>query len=101
MTFNIIPNQFISPYTIKLLNRDKLILKIFEKIYRLPVTGYRLSITGLNSYFAKNFCFTPSMSVDEKLKIYKSLQSEIQTLYGKKQQSLSQLNENVLVKGVR
>jgi hypothetical protein len=42
-----------------------------------------------------------SLLVDEKLKIYKSLQIEIQKLYGQKQQSLSQLNENVLVKGVR
>lgn len=36
---------------------------------------------------------------DEKLQLYKSIQTEIQKLYGQKQQSMSQLNENVLVKG--
>ena len=38
--------------------------------------------------------------VDEKLKVYKSLQEEISRLFGQKQMFLSQLNENVLVKGV-
>lgn len=37
--------------------------------------------------------------VDEKLKIYRSLQADVQKLYVQKQQSLSQLNENILVKG--
>ena len=41
-----------------------------------------------------------SSVLDDKLKLYKSLQGEIQNLYGQKQQSLSQLNENVIVKGV-
>lgn len=38
--------------------------------------------------------------VDEKLKVYKGIQDEIRILYGQKTQSLSQYNENTLVKGV-
>lgn len=39
--------------------------------------------------------------VDLKLKEYKALQEEIQKLYGQTQESHRQLNENLLVKGVR
>jgi prefoldin beta subunit len=41
----------------------------------------------------------PKLLIDEKLKVYKAIQQDIQKLYSQKQQSLSQLNENVLVKG--
>mmetsp|Transcript_22192 Transcript_22192/g.21419 ORF Transcript_22192/g.21419 Transcript_22192/m.21419 type:complete len:136 (+) Transcript_22192:50-457(+) len=37
--------------------------------------------------------------VEEKLKVYRALQGDIQLIYGKKQQILSQMNENTLVKG--
>jgi prefoldin beta subunit len=38
-------------------------------------------------------------AVEEKLKVYNQLQNDIQTLFTKKQQVLSQFNENTLVKG--
>lgn len=41
-----------------------------------------------------------STEVDQLLKEYKSLQAEIQKLYGQTQESHRQLNENLLVKGV-
>eukprot|EP01031_Cornospumella_fuschlensis_P038064 gene38064-46248_t len=37
--------------------------------------------------------------IDEKLKVYSSVQSDIQTLLSQRQQLLSQLNENTMVKG--
>ena len=40
-----------------------------------------------------------SRDVEDKLKIYRTLQGEIQSIYGKKTQTLSQFNENTLVKG--
>jgi hypothetical protein len=39
-------------------------------------------------------------AVDDKLQKYRALQSDIQSLFLLKQQSLSQYNENTLVKGV-
>eukprot|EP01033_Poteriospumella_lacustris_P011587 gene11587-8258_t len=38
-------------------------------------------------------------AVDEKLKVYNQLQTDIQNMFVKKQQVLSQFNENTLVKG--
>ena len=40
-----------------------------------------------------------SRDVEDKLKLYRTLQGEIQSIYGKKTQTLSQFNENTLVKG--
>ena len=40
-----------------------------------------------------------SRDVEDKLKLYRALQGEIQSIYGKKTQTLSQFNENTLVKG--
>ncbi|KAJ1430477.1 Prefoldin [Ochromonadaceae sp. CCMP2298] len=37
--------------------------------------------------------------VDEKLAVYKGIQEDIQKLFTQKQQTLSQFNENTLVKG--
>ena len=39
--------------------------------------------------------------IDEKLQIYKKLQGDMQQLIIQKSQAVSQLNENILVKGVR
>lgn len=39
--------------------------------------------------------------VDEKFQAYRQLQADIQGLFTLKQQTLSQYNENTLVKGVR
>jgi len=42
---------------------------------------------------------SPTAEVEAKLKLWKALNEEIQTLYTQKTQSLSQFNENTLVKG--
>ena len=41
----------------------------------------------------------PPPELEEKLKEYKALETELQGLFSKKQQILSQLNENTLVQG--
>ena len=41
----------------------------------------------------------PPPEVEEKLKEYKLIESEVQTLFGQKQTVLAQLNENTLVHG--
>ena len=38
--------------------------------------------------------------IDEKLQIYKKCQIDMQALVSQKSQAVSQLNENILVKGV-
>ena len=54
-------------------------------------------LSSLNDY--KMTSIDNKSFVDDKLKIYRSLQADVQKLYVQKQQSLSQLNENILVKG--
>ena len=39
--------------------------------------------------------------IDDKLQTYKKLQIDMQQLVQQKSQAVSQLNENILVKGVR
>lgn len=41
----------------------------------------------------------PTQEVEEKLKLWKSIDGEIQVLFSQKTQALSQFNENTLVKG--
>lgn len=41
----------------------------------------------------------PPPEVEEKLKEYKAIESEVQTLFSQKQTILAQLNENTLVHG--
>ena len=40
-----------------------------------------------------------SREVEDKLKTYRVLQADIQNIFGRKQQTLGQFNENTLVKG--
>lgn len=57
--------------------------------------------TIITYYQARNFerMTTLSREVEDKLKAYRVLQADIQTIFGRKTQTLSQFNENTLVKG--
>ena len=41
----------------------------------------------------------PPPEIEEKVKEYKNIEADVQSLFGKKQQVLAQLNENTLVQG--
>ena len=60
-----------------------------------------VSLNRQRSVYSKNFTSMSNSSYanNEKHHIYKNIQLEVQKLFGQKQQSMSQLNENVLVKG--
>ena len=56
--------------------------------------------TNHNSSYIFEFNKMSAALIDEKMKVYNDLRADIQVLFTAKQQTLSQFNENTLVKGV-